>query len=117
MVDTRLLVAAMAAQCRDIIHETREVETSLPKELHPKHLLWMCEQIIEHSQEWPATRLNRWLGFVQCALLAHRMLSLEQVKKMFDDVKKSHGISSEDHDLVDHLDPSSSFHLDIGGQG
>ena len=42
---------------------------------------------------------------------------LEQVKRMFDDVKKSHGFSSEDEDLVDHLDPSSSFQLEIGGQG
>lgn len=117
MVDARLLVAAMAAQCRNVIHEAHGEEASLPKELHSKHLLWMCDQITEHSQEWPATRLHRWLGFVQCALLAHRMLNLEQVKRMFDEVKKSHGFSSEDHDLVDHLDPSSSFHLDIGGQG
>lgn len=117
MVDTRLLVAEMAAQCRDAIHEAHEKETNLPKELHPKHLLWMCEQIIEHSQEWPAAKLHRWLGFIQCGLLAHRMLTLESVKKMFADVKKSQGISSEDEDLVDHLDPSSSFHLDIGGQG
>ena len=117
MVDTRLLVAAMATQCRDVIHEVHDDGTGLPKELHPKHLRWMCDQITEHSQEWPAAKLHRWLGFVQCALLAHRMLTLEQIKRMFDDVKKSHGFSSEDEDLVDHLDPSSSFHLEIGGQG
>ena len=117
MVDTRLLVAAMAAQCRDVIHEAHEDQTALPKELHPKHVFWMCNQITEHSQEWPAVKLHRWLGFVQCALLAHRMLTLEQVKRMFADVKKSHGYSSEDEDLVDHLDPSSSFLFEIGGQG
>jgi hypothetical protein len=117
MVDTRLLVAAMAAQCRDVVHDALEDETDLPKELHPKHLLWMCDQITEHSQEWTAAKLHRWLGFIQCGLLAHRMLSLEQVKRMFDDVQKSHGFSSEDHDLVDHLDPSSAFHLETGGQG
>ena len=117
MVDTRSLVAAMAAQCRNVIGAAHEDETILPKELHPKHLFWMCDQIIEHSQEWPAAKLHRWLGFVQCALLAHRMLTLEQVKRMFADVKKSHGLSSEDEDLVDHLDPSSSFLLELGGQG
>jgi|SRR5581483_1625358 len=117
MVDTRLLVAEMAARCRNVIHEAHEEESSLPKELHPVHLLWMCDQITEHSQEWPAAKLHRWLEFVQCALLAHWMLTLEKVKRMFDDVKKSHGFSSDDEDLVDHLDPSSSFHLDIGGQG
>jgi hypothetical protein len=117
MIDTRLLVAAMAAQCRNVIHEAHEDETKLPKELHPKHLVWMCDQITEHCQEWPAAKLHRWLGFVQCALLAQRMLTLEQVKRMFDDVKESYGFNSEDEDLVDHLDPSSSFLLEIGGQG
>jgi hypothetical protein len=77
----------------------------------------MCDQITEHSQEWPVAKLHRWLGFIQCGLLAHRMLTLEQIKRMFADVKKLHGFSSEDEDLVDHLDPSSSFHLEIGGQG
>jgi hypothetical protein len=117
MEDTRFLVAAMAAKCRDLIRGSNEVEESLPQALHPKHLLWMCDQIQQHAQGAPVTKLHRWIGFVQAAILANRMLDLEQIKAMFDEVKKSHGVSSEDQDLVDHLDVSSSFKLDLGGQG
>jgi hypothetical protein len=93
------------------------VEESLPKALHPKHLIWMCDQIQRQAQGSHVTKLHRWIGFVQAAILANRMLDLEQIKAMFDEVKKSHGVSSEDQDLVDHLDVSSSFKLDLGGQG
>jgi hypothetical protein len=36
---------------------------------------------------------------------------------MFDEVKKPHSVSSEDQDLIDHLDVDSSSKLDLGGQG
>jgi len=117
MEDTRFLVAAMAAKCRDAIRGSTEEERGLPKALHPKHLLWMCDQIQKHAQRSPVTRLHRWIGFVQAAILANRMLDLAQIKAMFDEVKKSHGVSKDDQDLLDHLDVSSSFKLDLGGQG
>jgi hypothetical protein len=63
------------------------------------------------------TRLHRWIGFVQAGILANRMLDIEQIKAMFDEVKKTHSVSSEDQDLIDHLDVDSSFKFDIGGQG
>lgn len=59
--------------------------------------------------------LHRWIGFVQCGMLAQRMIDLEGAKAMFDKSKIAHGELSED--LVDHLDPTSSFEVDIGGQG
>jgi hypothetical protein len=116
-MDNRLLVTGMAAKCRETLRESNEQESKLPKALHPKHLLWMCDQITEHSQQWPATRLHRWIGFVQGGILANRMLNLEQIKGMFSEVDKSLGLSCEDQDLVDHLDPGDSFAFDIGGQG
>jgi hypothetical protein len=115
--DSRDLVAAMAAKCRDVIRGSNEQEMSLPKALHPKHLLWMCDQIQKHAQTSPVTKLHRWIGFVQAAILANRMLDLEQIRAMFDEVKKSHRVSGDDRDLVDHLDVDSSFKLDLGGQG
>ena len=45
------------------------------------------------------------------------MLDLEQIKAMFDEVKKSRTVTSEDQDLIDHLDVDSAFKLDLGGQG
>ena len=44
-------------------------------------------------------------------------LDLEQIKAMYDEVTKAHHLSSEDQDLVDHLDVQSSFKLDLGGEG
>jgi hypothetical protein len=117
MEDTRVLVAAMAAKCRDVIRGSNEEEQGLPKALHSKHLLWMCDQIQKHAQGSPVTRLHRWIGFVQAGILANRMLDLAQLKAMFDDARKAHSVSSEDQDLIDHLDVSSSFELDLGGQG
>ena len=117
MDDTRSLIADMATKCQGVIRGSNEEETGLPKALHPKHLLWMCEQIHKHAQGSPVTRLHRWIGFVQAGILANRMLDLEQIKAMHDEVHKSHSVSSEDQDLVDHLDVDSSFKLDLGGQG
>jgi hypothetical protein len=51
-------------------------------------------------------------------MLANRMLDLDGLKAMFDNAKRDHGETSEDlEDLTDHLDPTSSFEFDIGGQG
>ena len=117
MEDSRVLLAAMAAKCRDVIRGSNEQEMGLPKALHPKHLLWMCDQVQAHAQISPMTKLHRWIGFIQAAILANRMLDLEQIRAMFDEVKKSHRLSGDDQDLVDHLDVDSSFKLDLGGQG
>lgn len=117
MEGTRVLVAAMAAKCREVIHGSNEEVLSLPKALRPRHILWMCDQIQQNAQTAPVSKLHRWLGFVQAAILANRMLDLEQIKAMFDEVKRSHCVSGDDQDLLDHLDVDSSFKLDLGGEG
>jgi hypothetical protein len=46
------------------------------------------------------------------------MLDLDELKGMFDEAKRAHGEASDNlEDLLDHLDPTNSFELDIGGQG
>ena len=115
MDDSDLLVVAMAQKCRGLIQEWETPDLDLPQALQPKHLLWLCNKIDEHAGNSPATRLHRWVGFIQGAMLAHRMLDFDGAKAMFDEAKISHGKASDD--LLDHLDPNSSFKLDIGGQG
>ena len=118
MDNTSLLIVAMAEECRRVIQEWDKSAPDLPKALQPKHLLWMCNKIEEHAEDGPVTKLNRWIGFVQGAMLANRMLDLDGLKAMFDKAKRDHGETSEDlEDLTDHLDPTSSFEFDIGGQG
>lgn len=117
MINERLLVLAMAEQCKPHLRGAISNDSDLPQPVHPKHLLWMCEQIAEHSDDWPITKLHRWLGFVQCGILSNRILNFEGIKSMFEDSKNAYGIGAIDSDLADHLDPHNSFEFDIGGQG
>jgi hypothetical protein len=64
----------------------------------------MCDNIQQHAEHWPSTKLHRWIGFVQAGMMANRMLDLDGAKAMFDKAKNAFGEIKEDHDLVDHLD-------------
>lgn len=110
-----LLIRAMAEECRRLILESDESNVDLPETLQPKHLERMCDRIKEHAEDWPTAKLHRWIGFVQAAMLANRMLDLGGIKAMFDKAKNAYGETSED--LLDHLDPASPFELDLGGEG
>ena len=115
MDNASLLVVAMADQCRSQIQDFNGPFRPLPSPLHVKHLKWMCDEIEQHAEDWPATKLHRWIGFLQCAMIAHHMLELDEARAMFDRAKVAHGDIGED--LVDHLDSTSSFQVDIGGEG
>lgn len=117
MENPQLLITAMAEKCRGMLQNSEAAASGLPQSVHPKHLLWMCDRIEEHAEEWPETKLHRWIGFVQCGMMANRMLDLAGAKAMFDEVKNDYGVSDADQDLIDHLDPNSSFKVDIGGEG
>ena len=115
MDNASLLVIAMAEKCRGAILGWNEPELELPVSLQPEHLEWMCDNIERHADDWPATKLHRWIGFVQCGMLANRMIDLDEAKTMFDAAKVAFAELGDD--LLDHLDPESSFQLDIGGEG
>lgn len=118
MDNTSNLVAAMAERCRELICESEPVDTGLPQAVQRKHLLWMCDQIEKHAEGGNANKLHRWIGFVQGAMLANRMLDLDELRAMFDEAQAAHAVASEAmEDLTDHLDPTSSFEFDIGGEG
>ena len=112
-----LMMVAMAERCRDLIQKSDDTDCLLPAALHPQHLVWMCDCIEEHSEDWPQTRLHRWIGFVQCAMMANRILDLNGAKAMFNEAKVAYAQSSDDHDLVDHLSSDNCFELDLGGEG
>jgi len=114
MDSSRQLLVAMAEKCSEIIRHSDDAP-GLPKSLHPKHLLWMCRQIVEHSDVGSQTKLHRWIGFIQGGMLANQMLDLDGIKTMFDEIKSQYGAG--DADLVDHLNPNSGFHFEIGGEG
>ncbi len=118
MDNDSLLIVAMAQKCRRLIQDWKQDDSDLPKALQREHLLWMCNQIEEHAEDGIVTKLHRWIGFVQGAMLANRMLDFDELKAMFDEAKRDHQQASDDlEDLLDHLDPTNSFEFDIGGEG
>ena len=118
MDNTSLLIVAMAERSRRLLQDWRQPAPTLPKALQPKHLLWMCDQIEKHAEDGPATKLHRWIGFVQAGMLANRMRDLDGLKGMFVEAKAEFAEANREvEDLVDHLDPTSAYEFDIGGQG
>mgnify|MGYP007047061010 CR=1 FL=1 len=115
MSNTELLIVAMADKCLTTMSAWSAPSSSQPPSLQPAHLQWMCREIKRNVNAWPATKVHRWIGFVQGAMIANEMLSLAGAKQMFDAAKNAFGKTGDD--LVDHLDPDSAFRLDIGGQG
>jgi hypothetical protein len=115
MVTASRLIKAMAEECRGLILEWNKFDLDLPESLQPRHLERMCDRIEKHAKDWSAVKLHRWIGFVQCAMMANRILDLDGIKAMFDKVKNAYGETGEE--LLDHLDPEDSFELDIGGEG
>ena len=110
------IVAAMAEECRALIEESKHSDSSLPKTLQAEHLLWMSRQISEQADEWPVTKLHRWIGYIQCGMVANRLLDFDGAKAMFKRVRKASDGSDIDQDLIDHLDPEHTFRLEIGGE-
>jgi hypothetical protein len=109
------LMTAMIDRCRELIVEHEDSGLEMPEPLRSKHLLAMCARLTEHVDDWPAVKLSRWIGFLQCAMIANRMIDLDGAKKMFDQVKIAFGESSQD--VADHLDPDQPFEFEIGGEG
>jgi hypothetical protein len=118
MEQADLLVVAMAERCLNIIqNKPEDVRFGLPESLRPDHLRRMCNLIVAHAADWPDTKLHRWIGFVQAGMIANLMLDLNGAKAMFNKVKEEFGSITKDQDLIDHLDPTTSFEMEIGGQG
>jgi len=117
MQHSKLLVAAMAEECRQLIQAAKSEEHDVPEGLQPRHLLAMCERMREHAVDWPDSKLHRWIGFVQGAMLANRLLDVQRAKAIFEEARSRYGVIPEDPDLIDHIDPANSFRMDLGGQG
>ncbi len=109
------LMYAMIERCRDMIRNHADVASTQPEPLRPDHLIAMCDRLVESLDEWSNAKMNRWIGFIQCAMIANRMIELEDAKAMFDRAKTAFG--EPGRDLIDHLDPDSSFNFDLGGEG
>ena len=113
-----LVVVAIAAKCRRVIQVFDDFDSRLPDALQQEHLLRLCDWIEERAEDIPANKLHRWIGFVQGAMLAHRMLQFDDLRATAQKARLADAKANEEsEDLLDHLDPTNSFEFDIGGQG
>lgn len=117
MDNATLLIVAMVEQCRTLIERSNSTVRELPACVDTSHLLIMCNEIERNAEIWPSTKLHRWIGYIQCGMLANRILDIGAAKSMFDAAKRAYGSDQADQDLVDHLNPNNSFRLEIGGEG
>jgi hypothetical protein len=117
MDNASLLIVAMVEQCRALLQKTTKADADLPRALQRIHLLWMCDRIQKQAEEWPVTKLHRWIGFIQGGMMANRMLNFTGAKTMFDEARNAYGTIGADENLLDHLDSESSFEFEIGGEG
>lgn len=109
------LTVAMIDACRERIEEHCAPTGNHPMSLRPEHLLHMCRRLEAHVDDWTEAKLNRWIGFLQCAMIANGIMDLAETKQFFERAKNAFGEPSAD--LVDHLDPDSTFHFELGGEG
>jgi len=79
------------------------------------HLLWMCEQIVDNADKWPASKLHRWAGFLQGYTVSCAITTIKKESEMVRAAKK-HFLEEMDVDLKDHQDPESLFELELGGE-
>jgi hypothetical protein len=115
---SNLQIIAMAERCRNIIQDKAEdTRFGLPTSLRPKHLRWMCNEIVEHAADWSTNKSHRWIGFVQAGMIANYVLDLDGAKTMFNKLREQFGDIANDQDLLDHLDPATEFEMETGGEG
>jgi hypothetical protein len=90
-------------------------EKDFDKYTSPLWLLWMCERIGKHYEDWPVTKLHRWVGYIQGVMVANGMSSVDLEKQTVQDARIWFP-EEIDQELDDHNNPDIKFRLDIGGE-
>lgn len=112
-----LLGVQIAERLADRIAHVPGIEGA-PDATQPSNLLRMLNRLVEKAEkeEWPDTKIHRWLGYVMGCLTAHGITTESCLREIVGDSKK-YFEEQEDDDLKAHNDPDSMFRLDIGGEG
>lgn len=118
---SHVLAVEIARHCEKIISDSNKVnKTGMqydydPPDERPRadHLLKMCEKIENHADEWPVTKLHRWVGFIQGSMVMAGLTTMEKESQFIRDLKMNLR-ETVDIELKDHRDPESEFELDLG---
>lgn len=111
------IVNGMADLIRAWIKQFNNQRLDVPPEVQPQSLLMLCERLAKNTEiaDYPMTKLHRWIGHVGGCLMATRVATKEQLKKIMDDSRHLFG-EEPDEELMAHLDPANPFKIDIGGE-
>lgn len=110
MSPRKLLAVELARQCADKIR-ARGAPMYTDS---TKHLLKMCSEIEKRAENWPSTKMHRWIGFIQGTMVAMEITTIEEES---DTVRKAKTMFSEDDNgLIDHNNPDHHFEFEIGGE-
>ena len=120
MANPTLLAIQIAEELEGQIklwQETFNIELDVDDSTHPDRLLEMLEKLVHKAQEdeWPDTKLHRWLGWVMGCMVCHNIAGYERLREIVAHAKLHFG-EKDDAELTEHHDPDSSFRLDLGGE-
>lgn len=121
MANPTQLAIQIAERLEDQIKEwqdTFNIDLEVEKVVHPDRLLTMIEKLIHKAEqdEWPDTKLHRWLGWIMGCMACHNIAGIEKLEQIVTSSKMCFG-EKADEELEAHHNPDSSFRLDIGGEG
>lgn len=68
----------------ELICENEQIQQGFSK----NHLIWMLKDI--SSKQMESDKLNRWIGWLQCALVSRGVSSLEEMKQISTLLKAQH---------------------------
>ena len=111
---SHLLAVEIARHCEEIILEFKA--TLGPGLLRTRHLLEMCEKIEKNADDWPVTKLHRWIGFIQGCLVMAGLTTIEKESQFVRETKQKI-TETVDEELKDHHDSDNHFELELGESG
>lgn len=113
---SRLTQLSIASGISSSLPDTEPKKAQTPEEhTNIEHVSWMLDQVQKNFDEWPLTKLGRWVGIALACVVANGYIALKEVQKIVNDAKVAHG-ERVDEDLERHQDPDDPFQLEIGGE-
>lgn len=88
----RIIAVQYASLLKERLWEFRATDTEpFDSNTGVRHLIWMCEQVVEHTgyvpREWSITKLHRWIGYIQGVMTARGFTTVERERQEYKDLK------------------------------
>lgn len=88
MCETKQIAVAYAQHLLDKLEKAATDDYTIETTISVVHLKWMCQQIIERVNEMSATKLHRWIGYIQGVMVVRGFTTVLQERTDYKEVKK-----------------------------